>query len=213
MRCLFPLIVLSVAALFAADADNVPKVLFTKSFPGSEPAFVWVEVQKTGQAIYKEAPDDEDPVEFQLSPEDTVQIFTLVDKLDHFKRPLEADLKVANMGTKTFRFEEGPAKSEVKFNYSLDENARLLQDWFERITETQRLHFDLERTARFDPLGVNKTILQIEAAYDRGRLIGVDRLLPLLDRVAKNDKYLHMARERAASLADAFRNPKPKTTE
>ena len=172
-----------------------------------------VELQKTGEAVYKEAPDDENPVDFKMSAEDTNEIFALVDKLDRFKRPLESNLKVANMGMKTFRFEDGSAKNEVKFNFSLDEDARLLQDWFERITETQRLHFDLERTAKFDRLGVNKTLLQIESAFDRKRLVGVDRFLPLLDRVAKNDSYLHMARERAASLADAFRNPKPKTTE
>jgi hypothetical protein len=47
----------------------------------------------------------------------------------------------------------------------------------------------------------------------RKRLVGLDRFLPLLDKVAKNDVYLHMARERAASLASAIRDPKPKTTE
>ena len=205
-----------IAALFASSliaGDAGPKVLYTKSFPGSIPAFVSVELSKTGQSVYKEAPDDENPVDFKLSPEDTNEIFGLVEKLEHFKRPLESNLKVANMGVKTFRFEDGTAKNEVKFNYSLDEDAKTLQDWFERITETQRLQFDLERTARFDRLGVNKTLLQIESAYDRKRLVGVDRFLPLLDRVAKNDAYLHMARERAAALADAFRNPKPKTTE
>jgi hypothetical protein len=202
---------LTPVVLFAAD--SIPKVLYTKSFPGSIPAYVSVELLKNGQAIYKEAPDDENPVSFKVSPEDTGEIFNLVEKLEHFKRPLESNLKVANMGMKTFRFEDGTAKNEAKFNYSLDADANTLLDWFERMTETQRLHFDLERTAKFDRLGVNKTLLQIEAAYDRKRLIGVDRFLPLLDRVAKNDSYLHMARERAAALADAFRNPKPKTTE
>jgi hypothetical protein len=114
---------------------------------------------------------------------------------------------------KTFRFEQGSVKNEQKFNFSLDLDAQALLDWFERLTETQRLHFDLERTAKFDRLGVNKTLLQIEAANDRKRLVGMDRFLPLLDRVAKNDAYLHMARERAAVLADSIRNPKPKTTE
>jgi hypothetical protein len=202
-----------IVASIALAGETNAKVLYTKSFPGSVPAFVSVELQKTGEAVYKEAPDDESPVDFKMSVEDTNEIFALVDKLDRFKRPLESSLKVANMGLKTFQFEDGSAKNEVKFNFSLDEDARLLQDWFERITETQRLHFDLERTAKFDRLGVNKTLLQIESAFDRKRLVGVDRFLPLLDRVAKNDSYLHMARERAASLADAFRNPKPKTTE
>jgi hypothetical protein len=199
------------ASLFGSD--SVPKVLYTKSFPGSVPAYVSVELLKSGQAVYKEAPDDENPVDFKMSPEDTNEIFALVDKLDRFKRPLESNLKVANMGMKTFRFEDGSAKNETKFNYSLDPDANLLLDWFERLTETQRLQFDLERTAKFDKLGVNKTLLQIEMAYNRKRLVGVDRFLPLLDRVAKNDTYLHMARERAAALADVFRNPRPKTTE
>ncbi len=198
-------------SLYANDA--AARIHYTKSFPGSVPAYVSIELQKTGQAVYKEAPDDEQPVDFKMSPEDTAEIFNLADKLERFKRPLESGLKVANMGMKTFRFEEGSAKNEVKFNYSLDEDARVLSDWFERITETQRLQFDLERTAKFDRLGVNKTLLQIESAYDRKRLVGVERLLPLLDRVAKNDSYLHMARERAAALADAFRNPKPKIAE
>jgi hypothetical protein len=206
-----PVLLLAAAGLLAAD--TVPKVLYTKSFPGSVPAYVSVELLKSGQAVYKEAPDDPDPISFKVSPEDTNEIFSLVDKLERFKRPLESNLKVANMGMKTFRFEDGATRNEAKFNYSLDADANLLLDWFERMTETQRLHFDLERTAKFDRLGVNKTLLQIEAAYDRKRLIGVDRFLPLLDRVAKNDSYLHMARERAAALADAFRNPKPKTTE
>lgn len=202
-----------VSATAILAAESAPKILYTKSFPGSVPAFVSVELSKSGQAVYKEAPDDEAPVDFTVSPEDAGQIFGLAEKLEYFKKPLESNLKVANMGLKTFRFEDGSTKHEVKFNYSLDENARVLQDWFERITETQRLQFDLERTARFDKLGVNKTLLQIEAAYDRNRLVGAERLLPLLDRVAKNESYLHMARERAAALADVFRNPRPKITE
>ncbi|HYI93291.1 MAG TPA: hypothetical protein VEX68_07090 [Bryobacteraceae bacterium] len=205
-------ILLSVAASVYAN-DSSARIHYTKSFPGSVPAYVSIELQKSGQAVYKEAPDDEQPVEFKMSSEDTAEIFNLAEKLERFKRPLESGLKVANMGVKTFRFEDGSAKNEVKFNYSLDEDARVLSDWFERITETQRLQFDLERTAKFDRLGVNKTLLQIQSAYDRKRLVGVERLLPLLDRVAKNDSYLHMARERAAALAEGFRNPKPKIAE
>lgn len=199
------------SGLLAADVS--PKLHYTKSFPGSVPAYVSIELLPTGEGIYKEAPEDENPVDFKISPDDTRQMFALAEKLERFKRPLEANLKVANMGMKTFRFEQGSIKNEQKFNYSLDLDAQAMLDWFERLTETQRLHFDLERTAKFDRLGVNKTLLQIEAAHDRRRLVGLDRFLPLLDRVAKNDAYLHMARERAATLADTIRNPKSKTTE
>jgi hypothetical protein len=114
------------------------------------------------------------------------------------------------MGQKTFRYQDGSVKNEVQFNFSMDETAKALLDWFERITETQQLYFGLERTVKFDKLGVNKSLLQLESAWDRNRLVTPQRFLPLLDRVAKNESYLHMARERAAALADTLRNPKPK---
>jgi hypothetical protein len=201
------------AVCSCVSAAGVPKVFYSKSFPGSVPAYVSIDITKDGKGVYQEAPNDESPVEFKVSEQEIETIFGLAEKLDKFKKPLESNLKVANMGMKTFRYENGTEKNEVKFNYSLDEDAKTLTDWFERVTESQMLHLSLERSVRFDRLGVNKTLLQLESAYDRNRLVSLERFLPLLDRVAKNDVYLHMARERAAALAEAFRNPKPKPVE
>jgi hypothetical protein len=204
MRCLAALIV--TATGWAAGSGAI---FYSKHFPGSAPPYASVEVQHDGTAVYKESPEDDQPVSFKVPASETTEIFSLAEKLEYFKRPLESNLKVANMGEKTLRYENGAQKHEVKFNFSLDENAKLLLDMFERITETQLLLFDLERTVKFDKLGVQKSLLQIEAAWDRGRLVGPERFLPLLDRVVKNDSYLNIARDRAAGLASAFRNPKP----
>ena len=119
---------------FAAD----PHIVYTKSFPGSTPAYVEIAIDPAGDVSYKETADD-DPETFKLDPDATRQIFDLAGKLDHFSHPLESGLKVANMGEKTFRWEEGETKTAVKFNYSLDENAKTLHDWFEKITESERL--------------------------------------------------------------------------
>lgn len=198
--------------LAAASAlAGAPRIVYTKSFPGSMPAYVWISVEKDGSATYKEADDDPNPVKLQLDARDAAAIFDLADKLEHFEQPLESGLKVANMGIKTFRWEDGSEKREVKFNYSLDENARLLQDWFEKITETEQRFFTLERAVKYDKLGVNDALLQLHILWDQKRVVAPQQFLPLLDRVAKNDSYLHMARERAALLADAFRNNKQKS--
>jgi hypothetical protein len=204
----FVTLYVSAVALLLAD----PVVFYSKDFPGSVPAYVSVELSKDGSAVYKEAPDDQDPISFKLPVEDNARIFDLVEKLERFRKPLEANLKVANMGMKTFRYENGSEKHEVKFNFSLDENAKSLLDQFERITETQQLLFQLERSVKFDRLGVNKVLLQVESAWDRKRLVGPERFLGMLDRVVKNDSYMNIARERAEYLAATFRNPKPKTT-
>jgi hypothetical protein len=61
---------------------------------------------------------------------------------------------------------------------------------------------------RFDKLGVQDAILRVEVVRDQKRLIADKQFLPLLDRVAKNDGYLHIARDRAGTLADAIRAEK-----
>ena len=48
----------------------------------------------------------------------------------------------------------------------------------------------------------------MQVSYERKRLVAPQQLLPMLDRIAKNDTYMHMDRERAAGLADAIRASK-----
>ena len=200
------LLLFGLAAALPVGAE--PSLYYSKSFPGSTPAYVSIELQHDGQCVYKEAPDDEQPVKFKITAEEASEMFALAAKLDHFERKLESGLKVAFMGEKTLRWVDGARATEQKFNYSQDEDANKLHDWFEKLTQTEQLYFGLERTVKFDKLGVHKAILQLEAAYDRKRLLAIEQFLPLLDRVTKNSSYLNMARERAAALAEVFRAPK-----
>jgi len=196
------LVTLLLAATLAAAA---PRIVFVKSFPGSTPAFVEISLEESGAVVYKEAPDDPQPLQFKLAEADTKQIFELAAKLDHFRRELESGLKVARMGDKTFRWEDGATKHETKFNFTTDLDGKALQEWFEKISETEQHVISLERAVRFDKLGVNKVLLQFQSAMERGRLVASDQFLPWLDRVAKNESFLNMARERAASLAATIR--------
>jgi hypothetical protein len=188
----------------AADASG-PRLFFSRSFPGSTPAYIQVTVEKSGAVEYKEAVDDNFPLASKLSEADTQQLFDLAAKLDYFKRPLEAPVKVAFMGTKTFRYENGDQRNEVKFNYSQDLDAQALLDWFERIAETAARRIDLERAAKYDHLGVMKALLGIESSMNHHRAVAPEQFLPMLDRVAKNETYMHTARELAAELAEAIR--------
>ena len=87
-------------------------------------------------------------------------MFSLADKLDHFTHPLESGLKVAFMGKKTLRWDDGASPHEVQFNYSSDPNAQALFDWFERIAETERGYIELERTVKYDKLGVQNALIR-----------------------------------------------------
>jgi hypothetical protein len=201
-------VVFAVCAANGLWAGETPRLVFTKSFPGSTPAYVEISVGKTGDAFYKEDPKDEAPLQFKLRETDAAAMFALGDKLNHFAGPLDSGLKIAFMGKKTFRWEGDGGPHEASFNYSEDLEAKALLDWFEKIAETERAFIDLERSVRFDKLGVQDSILRIEVTRDQKRLVAEEQFLPLLDRVVQNEKYLHMARTRAAALAESIRGPK-----
>jgi hypothetical protein len=193
------------AASVLLVAAETPRLIYSKSFPGSNPPWFEITIEETGAGQYKEDPKDDDPLKFQLTGAESSQIFGLAGKLDHFSRRLESGLKVANMGMKTFRYEADGHTGEAKFNYSEDPDARALNDWFERIADTERSLIELETAARFDKLGVQQALNRVETLRDQKRIVAPDQFLPMLDRVEKNESYLHIARERAAGLAEWIR--------
>jgi hypothetical protein len=199
-----PLFLFAVAA-FAADG----RLFFSREFPGSTPAYIQVTLTKAGDAEYREAADDDLPIKFKLDSAPAQEVFGLAEKLDFFKHPLESPLKVAFMGTKTFRIENGGEKSEVKFNYSENKDAQALQDWFERMAESAQHRIELERTAKYDRLGVVNALTILESALQRDRVVAPEQFLPLLDRIVANENYMHTARARASEIAEGIRAIKP----
>lgn len=192
-------------AMWAGDA---PRLFYSRAFPGSKPDYIQVVVDKSGDASYQEAVDDDLPVKFKLTPEEVKTVYDLAVKLDDFKHPLESPLKVAFMGTKTFRYIDGNEKTEVKYNYSEDVTAQALQNWFERMAESARHNIDLERAVKYDHLGVDQALNGIEESFQTGRVVAPEQYLPMLDRVVKNETYMHQARTKAAELAEYIRRSK-----
>jgi hypothetical protein len=193
----------------AAYGAETTKLFYSKAFPGSTPAYVQVTLTPDGEVDYREAPDDELPLKFKLTEAEVTEVYALAEKLDWFKRPVESGLKVAFMGTKTFRSEKGTEKHEVQFNYSEDPAARGLWEWFERMTESAQRRVDLDRAAKYDKLGVFKAVSQLGVAIEAKRVVGLEQFLPTLDRIIKNETYMHTARVRASEIAEFIRGGKP----
>jgi hypothetical protein len=204
---------LLLACSFSVALCAAPRLFYSKYFKGSAPEYVAITVDQGGEVTYQEAKEDDNPIKIKLDHASTQEIFDLTEKLDRFQRPLESGLKIANLGLKTFRFEDGAERHEIQFNYSQNLNAQALLDQFERITETEQHFANLDRTAHFEKLGVNDVLLQMQVTWDRNRLVDPEQFLPLLDRIANNESYLHISRERAAAIADAIRKPPTSSSE
>lgn len=181
---------------------------FIKSFPGSDPAYESVQVERSGDFVYKEAEDDNLPIKAHLAQAQVDQLFGLAGELNDFKTPVESGLKVANMGKKTFRYtNESGVVTEAVFNFSTLPPAQQLLDQFEHIAASERAYADLDRTAKYDKLGVNDSLAEIESLWLHKELAAPLQFVPLLDRITAHESYMHIARERAARLKDAFTAP------
>jgi len=197
----------------AASADAAPaKLTFRRVFPGSTPEFIEISVRDDSDAAtYEIRQLDEDPgaSTFEVGSSLRARMFALASDLHHFQGlDLDVHRKIANLGEKTFRWEQGAEAHEVKFNYTLNSAASQLLQIFEGLARQQE-HFDLiSRRMRYDRLGINDALLQLESDMNRGLLPEPQRLLPLLDQIGQDSKYVDIARERARNIADRIRHPR-----
>src|SRR5271170_4225300 len=93
--------------LLSSGLCAAPRLFYSKYFKGSVPEYVAITVEHYGQVTYQEAKEDDNPIKIQLDRASTRQMFDLAEKLGRFQRPVESGLKIANLGLKTFRFEDG----------------------------------------------------------------------------------------------------------
>jgi hypothetical protein len=190
----------------AAHAEA--KLVFVKSFPESVPDYYRVELDKNGDAQYATAADDPQPEKFRLSDELVKQAFDLADKLDHFKgESLETRRKIANMGKKTFTYQNGDERVTQTFNYSERPEAMELVTLFERISNTQQANIEMQRLMHFDKLGLMKHLLQVEIAFDRKDLAEPMLLVPSLEEIAINKSFMDIARLRARIILAKIQTP------
>jgi hypothetical protein len=195
------LLALWTESLCAADGD---KLFFSRDFPDSVPEYFDVEVHTDGKVIYRESLDDEQPIEFEAPAADVSRLFEISEQLGHFQQPLApAKRKTAFTGDKVIRYTKADgASNQVEFVLTDDESALEMVSWFVRVADTEWHRINIERAIQFDRLGVNKAILQFHTAFDKGRVVAPRQFLPLLQSISNDMKIVHLARSRAAGLAE-----------
>ena len=195
----------------AADAGPArPSVIYRKVFKSSFPEFVEIKILDNGTGTYdiRQLDDEASPQTLEVSPALAQKIFALAAQLHHFQNlSLDVHRRIANLGQKTFRYENGGEAYEVTFNYTLDTGATQLLQIFEGLARQETDLSDLERAMRYDRLGVNDALKRIDADFKNKVFPEPERLLPALDQLASDERFLDIARQRARSLAERIRNP------
>jgi hypothetical protein len=207
---LLVLVVIAPAPFASAGAAGTgATITYRKIFKSSYPEFVELKVNDSGSGSYdiRQLSDESSPQPMELDAEIVQKIFDLAAKLHNFDGiELEMHRRIANLGEKTFRYDRGAETHQVKFNYTLDRSAEQLLQIFETLARQQSDLFDLQRTMRYDRLGVNDVLRQIEKDYDANLLPEPQRFLASLDQLGADTHFIDIARDRARALAARIRS-------
>jgi len=200
---------LSVSHAFAAPAG--PAVFtYRRIFKSSTPEFIEIKIHEdSDDATYEIRQLDEDPgaTAFQVGHALRARIFELIVQLHYFKGlDLDIHRKIANLGEKTFQWEHAGVTGEVTFNYTVNPEAAQLLQICEGLARQQEMVDLLQRRIKYDRLGVNDALLQLETDLSKGILPEPQRLLPLLDQIANDYRFVEIARQRARALAEKIRH-------
>jgi len=196
------------AAGAAGPAGNAT-VTFRKVFKSSYPEFVEIKITEAGTGTFdiRQLNEESNPHTMHLDASLVQSIFDLAGKLHNFDGvDLEIHRRIANLGEKTFGYDRGGETHTVTFNYTLNHDALQLLNIFEGLARQQTDLSDLDRTMRYDPLGVNDVLMQVQKDYDNKLLPEPSAFLPSLDRLAADQHFIDIARDRARKLAARIRS-------
>jgi hypothetical protein len=188
-------------SLLAAQAPA--RVTYTKVLKGSVPESLAITVDANGDATYEgrklDEPSSSRPL--KLSSATTRRIFQLAETLRNFDAiDLESHKKVANLGLKTFVYERAGERHQAEFNYTRQREAQELVDLFEKISNVQQHIIILEHAIKYAPLSLPQELVLIQIDLDKGALADPELLVPALETIAQNPRFLHLAQVRAQNI-------------
>lgn len=209
LRLVLPLLLLPSLPPLLLSTPETATLTYRRVFKSSSPEFIEIKLNENGGASYDirqlDEPPDSQPLE--IGAPLRAKIFELAAQLNYF-RDLQLDIRrrIANLGEKTFRYEHGGQANEVSFNYTLNATANQLMQIFEGLSRQQEHLIRLQRRMKYDRLGVNEALLQFESDLNRKILPEPERLLPTLEQIANDSRFVEIARQRARTLTERIRN-------
>ncbi len=206
--CAFAAMVLVTRADAGVPAASAT-VTFRKIFKSSYPEYVEIKISDSGTGTFdiRQLNEESNPRSMHLDASLVQTIFDLAAKLHYFDGvDLEMHRRIANLGEKTFGYDRGTESHHVTFNYTLNRDAAQLLNIFESLARQQTDLSDLDRTMRYDPLGVNDVLIQVQKDLDNKLLPEPAQFLPSLDRLAADSHFIDIARDRARKLAARIRS-------
>ena len=197
------------AAFEEGNPSINPTVAYTKVLVGSEPEYIYIRVDTSGQGVYesRSLEDESDPKPLMLGEKVTGRLFALTEELDHFRGlRFKSNKRIANLGEKTLIYRDSEREHQVVYNYSTNPNLRELVSLFERIANVQRHLAVLQHAVKFDRLGLATHLRKIQIDLEREAIVDPQQLVSTLKQIASDPRLLNLAQSRAQSILEKLQH-------
>ncbi len=109
---------------------------------------------------------------------------------------------IAQTGLKTLRYMQGGIVSECTYNYAADDRVNAATAIFEALAETMQYGEKLSSKLRFDRLGLDVEMDNLQTALTQGRALEVGNIAPVLASIQNDDRVMERVRRKASHLLE-----------
>lgn len=193
----------------SAPATTAPvataAISFELDWPQADPSWFSITIAADGTASYRskeklaanEQADDAYVLKFIATEDTRNRIFELAKTLKYFHGDFEyRSGNIAKTGKKTLRYLNGPESSETSLNFSTNTAMMDLVGIFQKIATTIELGRLIEFKLRFDKLGLDADLKGLEGLSNRGALLEIQSIEPVLRRTLTDQGTMNISRQR-----------------
>jgi hypothetical protein len=188
-----------------------PLVTFEFTLAGSSPPHYGLTVEVGGRAAYRS--DDTVPAtsgeesgapymtKFVISGGTADRIFDLAKSLNYLKGDFEFHGgRIANMGSKTLGFRNGETNNSTTYNYTQNQTLQQLTSLLQSISNTLEYGRKLQRLYRYEKLGLDAELKNMEEDAKRSYLGELQLDEPILKQIAGDASVMNITRRRAEGI-------------
>jgi hypothetical protein len=215
MRLLLSLVMVS---MLPAAAQQAPAPAAAPAQASVEFGFDWsqgvpwqkytIDVAADGKAHFEGTPHPDETndtdvfqQDFTVSDANRLKVFTLAQKLHYFRGDFDSHLKhIAQTGTKTLQYRSPEINSSTSFNWSKDPDIEELTHYFQGIATTIDLGRALAFQYRFDKLGMDQRMKELEDLEASHSVEELAIIAPILQKIADDPNLMNISRESAQRL-------------
>lgn len=170
-----------------------------------------IQVQADGKTHFDGTPNpmqggDIDPVQqdFIMSEVNRQKAFDLAKKLNYFRGDFDSHLKhIAQTGAKILLYKSAQVQGSSAYNYSQNADVQQLTQLFQGLAATLDFGRKLGWNYRFDKLGMNQTLRDLEELQASHLVEEVSAIEPILRKIANDPSLMNISRRSAQRLLKA----------